>query len=68
MNVAKTYFCLEIDLPYMVHIVYAIFQQVCISKSAVRTKFEQHSQRGRNITSSLRSVMDETHKKSQKQG
>lgn len=53
---------------YMVHVFHAIFQQVCISKSAVRTKFEQHSQRGRNITSSLRSVMDETHKKSQQQG
>lgn len=50
---------------------FANFEQafeVCISKSAVRTKFEQHSQRGRNITSSLRSVMDETHKKSQQQG
>ncbi|XP_056016681.1 mitofusin-2-like isoform X2 [Ostrea edulis] len=42
--------------------------EVCISKSAVRTKFEQHSQRGRNITSSLKSIMEETYQKSQKQG
>lgn len=30
----------------------------CISKSAVKTKFEQHSQRGRYIASELRDVLD----------
>ncbi|PSN36005.1 Transmembrane GTPase Marf [Blattella germanica] len=30
----------------------------CISKSAVRTKFEQHSQRGRSIVTEIRSIMD----------
>ncbi|KAL0268793.1 UNVERIFIED_CONTAM: hypothetical protein PYX00_010608 [Menopon gallinae] len=30
----------------------------CISKSAVKTKFEQHSQRGKSITTEIRAVMD----------
>ncbi|XP_042901071.1 transmembrane GTPase Marf [Parasteatoda tepidariorum] len=30
----------------------------CLSKSAVKTKFEQHTQRGKNITSDLRKLMD----------
>ncbi|XP_023311777.1 transmembrane GTPase Marf-like [Anoplophora glabripennis] len=30
----------------------------CISKSAVKTKFEQHSQRGRYIASELRDILD----------
>lgn len=30
----------------------------CISKSAVKTKFEQHSSRGRNIASDMRSMLD----------
>ncbi|XP_076451917.1 mitofusin-2-like isoform X2 [Babylonia areolata] len=31
--------------------------EVCISKSAVKTKFEQHTDRGKSITCDLRSVM-----------
>lgn len=31
----------------------------CISKSAVKTKFEQHSQRGKFIAAEIRNVMDE---------
>nr|XP_022336817.1 mitofusin-2-like isoform X2 [Crassostrea virginica] len=42
--------------------------EICISKSAVKTKFEKHSQRGRNITSSLKSIMEETYQKCQLQG
>ncbi|XP_061162496.1 mitofusin-2-like isoform X1 [Saccostrea echinata] len=42
--------------------------EICISKSAVKTKFEQHSQRGKNITSSLKSIMEETYQRSQQQG
>lgn len=30
----------------------------CISKSAVRTKFEQHSSRGKNISSEMRMMLD----------
>ncbi|XP_055388687.1 transmembrane GTPase Marf isoform X2 [Condylostylus longicornis] len=30
----------------------------CISKSAVRTKFEQHSSRGKNIAGDMRSMLD----------
>lgn len=52
----------------LMNVFYHCVIQVCISKSAVRTKFEQHSQRGRNITSSLKSIMEETYQKSQKQG
>lgn len=36
----------------------------CISKSAVKTKFEQHTQRGQSITSDLRTIMDDTYSKS----
>ena len=32
----------------------------CISKSAVRTKFEQHSQRGKLIVSEIRQIIDST--------
>ena len=35
--------------------------QVCISKSAVKTKFEQHTSRGKNITCELRSVMEQVY-------
>lgn len=31
--------------------------ELCISKSAVKTKFEQHTERGKNITCELRSCM-----------
>jgi hypothetical protein len=37
----------------------------CISKSAVRTKFEQHSQRGKLIVSEIRQVMDSTYDQTQ---
>ncbi|XP_050414689.2 mitofusin-2 isoform X2 [Patella vulgata] len=33
----------------------------CISKSAVQTKFEQHTARGKNITSEVRGVMENTY-------
>lgn len=36
----------------------------CISKSAVKTKFEQHTHRGQTITSDLRTIMDETYSRS----
>ncbi|KAK3104427.1 hypothetical protein FSP39_001827 [Pinctada imbricata] len=39
----------------------------CISKSAVKTKFEQHSQRGKNIMSDLREIMEKTLSTSQTQ-
>ncbi|GFG34241.1 hypothetical protein Cfor_10688 [Coptotermes formosanus] len=37
----------------------------CISKSAVRTKFEQHSQRGKLIVSEIRQIMDRTYDQAQ---
>ncbi|XP_078310306.1 mitofusin-2-like [Crassostrea virginica] len=42
--------------------------EICISKSAVKTKFENHSQKGRNIMSSLKSIMEEIYQKCQLQG
>ncbi|KAL1440465.1 hypothetical protein MTO96_009499 [Rhipicephalus appendiculatus] len=33
----------------------------CLSKSAVKTKFEQHTQRGKKITSELRAIMDKVY-------
>ncbi|KAH7958230.1 hypothetical protein HPB49_000119 [Dermacentor silvarum] len=33
----------------------------CLSKSAVKTKFEQHTQRGEKITSELRAIMDKVY-------
>ena len=36
---------------------YAVFQE-CISKSAVKTKFEMHAARGKTIASDLRTIMD----------
>ncbi|ESO84374.1 hypothetical protein LOTGIDRAFT_179669 [Lottia gigantea] len=36
----------------------------CISKSAVQTKFEQHTKRGKLITSEVRGVMEESYHKS----
>ncbi|XP_064610371.1 mitofusin-2-like isoform X1 [Liolophura sinensis] len=36
----------------------------CISKSAVKTKFEQHTERGKSISSELRSLMRDIHKQS----
>ncbi|KAL3862666.1 hypothetical protein ACJMK2_008620 [Sinanodonta woodiana] len=32
----------------------------CISKSAVKTKFEQHTQRGKKVTGDLKALMDKT--------
>lgn len=37
--------------------------QECISMSAVKTKFEQHSQRGRLVTTDVRSVLESVHDK-----
>jgi hypothetical protein len=37
----------------------------CISKSAVRTKFEQHSQTGKLIVSEIRQIMDSTYDQAQ---
>jgi len=37
----------------------------CISKSAVKTKFEQHSQRGKLIVSEIRQIMDSTYEQAQ---
>ncbi|XP_063231897.1 transmembrane GTPase Marf [Bacillus rossius redtenbacheri] len=37
----------------------------CISKSAVRTKFQQHSQRGKLIATEIREVMDATYERAQ---
>jgi mitofusin len=37
----------------------------CISKSAVRTKFEQHLQRGKLIVSEIRQIMDSTYHQTQ---
>jgi len=37
----------------------------CISKSAVRTKFELHSQRGQLIVSEIRQIMDSTYNQAQ---
>lgn len=37
----------------------------CISKSAVKTKFEQHSQRGRAITSQMKQTLDTALEKAQ---
>jgi mitofusin len=37
----------------------------CISKSAVRTKFEQHSQRGKDIVSEIWQIIYSTHIKAQ---
>lgn len=38
----------------------------CISKSAVRTKFQQHSQRGKLIVTEIRSTMDVTYDRAHK--
>ncbi|XP_043488437.1 transmembrane GTPase Marf isoform X1 [Polistes fuscatus] len=38
----------------------------CISKSAVKTKFEQHSQRGKHIATEIRQTLDEILEKTQK--
>ncbi|KAF2901910.1 hypothetical protein ILUMI_04280 [Ignelater luminosus] len=38
----------------------------CISKSAVKTKFEQHTQRGRHIASELKDVLDNIYSDAQK--
>jgi mitofusin len=38
----------------------------CISKSAVRTKFEQHLQRGKLIITEIRTLMDETYDRAQR--
>lgn len=38
----------------------------CISKSAVKTKFEQHLQRGKSIASDIRITMDTLYEKAQK--
>lgn len=32
--------------------------QECISKSAVKTKFEQHTQQGKAVSHALKNVMD----------
>jgi mitofusin len=37
----------------------------CISKSAVRTKFEQHSQRGKDIVSEIWQIVDSTYDQAQ---
>ena len=37
----------------------------CISKSAVRTKFEQHSQRGKLIVSEIWKIIDSTYNKAE---
>jgi mitofusin len=37
----------------------------CISKSAVRTKFEQHSQRGKHIVAEIQQIMDSTYDQAQ---
>ncbi|KAJ8873529.1 hypothetical protein PR048_024347 [Dryococelus australis] len=39
----------------------------CISKSAVKTKFDQHSQRGKLIATEIREVMDGTYERAQQQ-
>ncbi|XP_060564780.1 mitofusin-1-like isoform X2 [Ruditapes philippinarum] len=49
---------------------FANFERVfeeCISKSAVRTKFEQHTNRGKSIITDLRKLMEDLLKKSQEQ-
>lgn len=38
--------------------------EACISKSAVKTKFEQHTVRGKNITCDLRTVMEQIYQTS----
>ncbi|XP_031783428.1 transmembrane GTPase Marf isoform X2 [Nasonia vitripennis] len=38
----------------------------CISKSAVKTKFEQHSQRGKHIATEIRQTLDEILERTQK--
>ncbi|XP_059141445.1 mitofusin-2-like isoform X2 [Physella acuta] len=38
--------------------------ETCISQSAVKTKFEQHTKRAHNINSEIRSVMEEAYTKS----
>jgi mitofusin len=38
--------------------------EVCISQSAVKTKFEQHTERAHHINSELRTVMEEAYTKS----
>ena len=35
--------------------------QECISKSAVRTKFAQHTSNGKELTSDVRTVMDDVY-------
>ncbi|XP_076330663.1 mitochondrial assembly regulatory factor isoform X2 [Tachypleus tridentatus] len=37
----------------------------CLSKSAVKTKFEQHTQQGKSITTALRQIMDTVFENSQ---
>jgi mitofusin len=37
----------------------------CISKSAVRTKFEHHSQRGKDIVSEIQKIVDSTYDQAQ---
>ncbi|XP_052759812.1 mitofusin-1-like isoform X3 [Mya arenaria] len=49
---------------------FANFERVfeeCISKTAVKTKFEQHTNRGKNITTELRSLMEKMLRTSQEQ-
>ncbi|XP_052759723.1 mitofusin-1-like isoform X2 [Mya arenaria] len=51
-------------------ITFAKFERVfeeCISKTAVKTKFEQHTNRGKNITTELRSLMEKMLRTSQEQ-
>lgn len=38
----------------------------CISKSAVKTKFEQHTQRGKTIANGVRIIMDKVYEKAQR--
>ncbi|KAK9504963.1 hypothetical protein O3M35_009129 [Rhynocoris fuscipes] len=37
----------------------------CISKSAIKTKFEQHSQRGKSIAQDIKDVMEKVYEKAQ---
>lgn len=37
------------------------FFQVCISQSAVHTKFQTHSERGKKITADLKDIMERTY-------
>ena len=38
--------------------------QECISKSAVQTKFKQHTMNGKDITGHLKDTMSKVHRKS----